>query len=243
MKTLFKASKSTKSVSVNTLVFRQVYAGKTRNGVSDAVLCGMRLNKNGEVRHLAQLTVKDGEQKGSFFGGVTSYQILPTGETVDCSNKEVTTLVKYLINVPDDVARAVYDAVAANVTTTERGGVKVSDCQLHIRCRNEDLFYMCRKDGSEWGIHWSNVISIELVTRDDKQYITRGIVTMDGDVHARAIYKPLEGNVRLDEAGCRQLLQPIRRVVDTTPKVPTAFEVSTATYIGMPEDTDIESPF
>ena len=65
---------------------------------------------------------------------------------------------------------------------------------------------------------------------------------MDGDVHARALYKPLQPNRKLDEAGCRQLLQPIRRVVDTTPKVAAA-EVSTATYIGMPEDTDIESPF
>jgi len=242
MKTVFKASKSTKSVSVTTLVFRQVYTGKTRNGASDAILCGMRLNKDGETRHLAQLTVKDGENRGSFFGGVTSYQILPTGEIQDCSNKEVKTLVKYLINVPDDVARAMYDAIAATVTTTERGGVKVSDCQLHIRCRNEDLFYVCRKDGSEWGIHWANVISIELVTRDDKAYVSGGVITMDGDVHARALYKPLQPNRKLDEAGCRQLLQPIRRVVDTTPKVAAA-EVSTATYIGMPEDTDIESPF
>ena len=249
MTTLFSISKSkskSKSKAVYTLVFRQVYAGKTRNGVSDAVLCGMRLNKAGEIRHLAQLTVKDGEQRGSFFGGVTSYQILPTGEIQDCSNKEVKTLVKYLINVPDDVARAVYDAIAATVTTTERGGVKVSDCQLHIRCRNEDLFYVCRKDGSEWGVNWANVISIELVTRDDKQYIAGGVITMDGDVHARALYKPLQPSIRLDEAGCRQLLQPIRRVVEfksVESKPSESTEPSTSeAFIGIPILDDSDMP-
>ena len=243
MKTLFKASKSAKSVY--TLVFRQVYTGKTRNGASDAILCGMRLNRSGEVRHLAQLTIKDREgEKGSFLSGVSSYQILPTGEVLNCADRtEFSIIIRYIINVPDEIARAMYDEIAASVTTTERNGIKVSDCQLHIRCRDEKLFRILKKDGSEYGVDWTNVVSIELVTRDDKAYVSDGAITVDGNVHGRTLYKPVRASRHLDEASYREYLQPIRKVVDNTPKVSAAAEVSTATYIGMPEDTDIESPF
>jgi len=246
--TLFKSkSKSQSKSPAYTLVFQQVYAGKNKSGTSDAILCGMRLNNEGVVKHLAQLTVKDREgEKGSFLGGVTSYQILTTGEILDCSNKEVKTLVKYLINVPDEEARAMYDAIAATVTTIERDGVKVSDCQLHIRCREENLFKKLKKDGSEYRVNWANVISIDLVTRDDKAYVSDGALYVDGDVHARALYKPLQSGKHLDEASYRQFLQPIRKVVEfksVESKPSESTEPSTSeAFIGIPILDDSDMP-
>ena len=251
MTTLFSISKR-KSTSAYTLVFRQVYAGKTRNGVSDAVLCGMRLNKAGEIRHLAQLTVKDGQgEKGSFLSGVTSYHILPTGEILNCADRtEFSMMVRYIMNVPDEVARAMYDAIAASVTTIERDGIKVSDCQLHIRCRDEKLFNILKKDGSEYGVDWTNVVSIELVTRDDKAYVSEGAITVDGNVHGRTLYKPVRASRHLDEASYREYLQPIRKVVEFKPAADKAVSESTEpstseVFLGVPvlDDSDDNVPF
>jgi hypothetical protein len=217
MTTLFSISKSRKSAY--TLVFRQVYAGKTKSGASDAILCGMRINKAGEIRHLAQLTVKDGEnEKGSFLSGISSYHILPTGEILNCADRtEFSVMIRYRINVLDQVARTMYDEIARITTTSERRGVKVSDCQLHIRCKDEKLFNILKEDGTEYGVDWTNVLSVELVSKEDKAYVSDGAITVDGSVHGRTLYNRVSESRHLDETGYRKFLQqssPIRRVVE-----------------------------